>query len=180
MGATHERIADPWLVRDDYGDGEPPDFNSMGTIYIGEQSLDTMLQVLELWRCGESLYVDENLVQKVYPDGVCYYSESIHDKPRADLQLLPSQGTLQVSVAACDTGTGIRWRFTADKDMTVQHRVWGLPSGARYALTVDGQLTRHLQVNAQNTLVFAINATPDRTHHLKLTPVRHGGQNPGS
>jgi hypothetical protein len=46
MGATHERIADPWLARADYG--EKADFNSMGTVYIGEQSLDTMLQLVEM------------------------------------------------------------------------------------------------------------------------------------
>lgn len=46
MGATHERIADPWLQRRD--DGHDADFNSLGTIYIGEQSLDTMLQLLEI------------------------------------------------------------------------------------------------------------------------------------
>jgi hypothetical protein len=46
LGATHERIADPWLQRHDEDD--EPDFNSLGTIYIGEQSLDTMLQLLEI------------------------------------------------------------------------------------------------------------------------------------
>jgi hypothetical protein len=46
MGATHERIADPWLARADYD--EKADFNSMGTVYIGEQSLDTMLQLVEM------------------------------------------------------------------------------------------------------------------------------------
>jgi hypothetical protein len=45
-GATHERISDPWLARDDYG--EPADYNSLGTVYMGEQSLDTMLQLLEM------------------------------------------------------------------------------------------------------------------------------------
>ena len=46
MGATHERIADPWLARADYD--VPADFNSMGTVYMGEQSLDCMLQILEM------------------------------------------------------------------------------------------------------------------------------------
>jgi len=46
VGATHERIADPWLARSDYG--ESPSFNSLGTIYMGEQSLDTMLQLVEM------------------------------------------------------------------------------------------------------------------------------------
>ena len=46
VGATHERIADPWLARSDYD--EPPSFNSLGTIYMGEQSLDTMLQLVEM------------------------------------------------------------------------------------------------------------------------------------
>jgi hypothetical protein len=45
MGATHERIADPWLARADY---EEASFNSMGTVYMGEQSLDTMLQLVEM------------------------------------------------------------------------------------------------------------------------------------
>jgi hypothetical protein len=46
MGATHERVADPWLARADYG--VPADFDSMGTVYMGEQSLDCMLQILEM------------------------------------------------------------------------------------------------------------------------------------
>ena len=46
MGATHERIADPWLARDDYG--EPAAFDSLGTVYMGEQSLDCMLQIVEM------------------------------------------------------------------------------------------------------------------------------------
>jgi hypothetical protein len=46
MGAAHERIADPWLARHDYE--EPADFNSLGTIYMGEQILDSLLQVLEM------------------------------------------------------------------------------------------------------------------------------------
>ena len=45
MGATHERIADPWLARE--GDRGEPDFNSLGTVYMSEQSLDMFLQVIE-------------------------------------------------------------------------------------------------------------------------------------
>jgi len=45
-GATHERIADPWLKRGDYD--EVPNFNSLGTVYMGEQSLDLMLQLIEM------------------------------------------------------------------------------------------------------------------------------------
>jgi len=45
-GAAHERIADPWLARHDYD--EKADFNSMGTIYMGEQILDTLLQIVEI------------------------------------------------------------------------------------------------------------------------------------
>lgn len=47
-GAAHERIADPWLARDDYG--ETANFNSLGTVYLGEQILDTLLQILEMRR----------------------------------------------------------------------------------------------------------------------------------
>jgi hypothetical protein len=45
MGATHERIADPWLARDEDGGAG---FDSLGTMYIGEQSLDAMLQLVEM------------------------------------------------------------------------------------------------------------------------------------
>jgi len=45
-GAAHERIADPWLARHDYE--ETADFNSLGTVYMGEQILDTMLQIFEM------------------------------------------------------------------------------------------------------------------------------------
>lgn len=45
-GATHERIADPWLARQDYD--QPASFDSLGTMYMGEQSLDTMLQLVEM------------------------------------------------------------------------------------------------------------------------------------
>jgi hypothetical protein len=48
MGATHERVADPWLKRNDYE--EIAKFNSQGTIYMGEQSLDTILQLVEMMR----------------------------------------------------------------------------------------------------------------------------------
>lgn len=52
MGATHERIADPWLARDDYGEA---DVNSMGTVYMGEQSLDCMLQMIEIYKQASTL-----------------------------------------------------------------------------------------------------------------------------
>jgi hypothetical protein len=45
-GATHERIGDPWLMRGDYG--RSADVNSLGTVYMSEQSLDTMLQLVEM------------------------------------------------------------------------------------------------------------------------------------
>lgn len=45
-GSTHERIADPWLQRSDYG--IPADINSLGDEYMGEQSLDAFLQLVLL------------------------------------------------------------------------------------------------------------------------------------
>lgn len=52
-GATHERIADPWLARDDNGE---PEFNSLGTIYMGEQSLDCMFQLLEMGKIRREFF----------------------------------------------------------------------------------------------------------------------------
>jgi hypothetical protein len=46
MGAAHERIADPWLARHD--DGAAASFDSMGTMYMSEQILDAMLQLVEM------------------------------------------------------------------------------------------------------------------------------------
>lgn len=44
--AAGERIAGSWLVRQ--GCGELAHFNSLSTIYMGEQILDSLLQALEI------------------------------------------------------------------------------------------------------------------------------------
>jgi len=65
MGATHERICDPWLARDDHED--EPEFNSLGTIYMGEQSLDAMLQLIEM---GEATVGTRTRSDHVPGDGI--------------------------------------------------------------------------------------------------------------
>jgi hypothetical protein len=46
QGATRKRIGDPWPMPGDYGG--PADVNSLGTVRMGQQSLGTMLQLVEM------------------------------------------------------------------------------------------------------------------------------------
>ena len=45
-GAAHERIRDPWLMRGDCAGRA--DVNSLGMVCMGQQSLGTMLQLMEM------------------------------------------------------------------------------------------------------------------------------------
>jgi hypothetical protein len=96
MGGTYERIADPWLARKETEGGAH--FDSMGVNYTNEQALDCFLQVLELFRMGKDLYLGAELVHKIYPDGACYYSKDISGMKVVPMELVPSSGTLQVTV----------------------------------------------------------------------------------
>jgi hypothetical protein len=166
MGATHERIADPWLARDDYGGA---DFNSLGTIYMGEQSLDCMLQMVEMWRSGSELYVGADLTQKVYPDGVCYYSADVSGRPPANLSATPSAGTVQVIVAERAAGGRVRWTEVAERPATVQHRVWGLGPGSWHEVRDNGVPLGQFQADGEGALAFALTVEPEVAHEFHLT-----------
>jgi hypothetical protein len=154
VGATHERIADPWLARKD--DPGPAEFNSMGTIYMAEQSLDAFLQVVEMYRTGRDLYFGGGITNRVYPDGVTYYSEDIGDRKKANLSVLPSSGTITVKV---DTWTGEQKKWTVNdpsgQEITTLHKVGDLKPHTRYRVLENSRPLGTFLSDAKGTIQFS-------------------------
>jgi len=161
-GGTYERIADPWLVRDEE-DGLH--FDSMGSNYTNEQALDCFLQVLELFRMGKKLYRD--LAHKIYPDGVCIYSEDVSGKSEVNLSAIPATGSLHVAVPgqAADTTT---WTEEAGEATTVQHRLWGLEPGGWYDAYNGNTALGRFQANGEGELAFTLSIEPGTTYEIKV------------
>lgn len=153
MGATHERIADPWLAR---ADSHKLDFNSMGTIYMSEQSLDLLLQIVEMYRMGKALYYGDNLVNKIYPDGKCYYSEDISEKMKVGLSVLPSKCSIKVFVNNWDEDYK-KWTVKGAEDLiiTTTHKVSELKPNTWYYFYVNGKSVVAYQSNSKGKIVFA-------------------------
>jgi hypothetical protein len=152
MGGTYERIADPWLARNDDG---PPDFNSLGTIYVAEQSLDAFLQVLEMFRTGNDLYFGSGITNKVYPDGIVYYSIDVSGHEKANLQVLPSSAAISVTVARWNTDEK-RWTETASARNTAAfHTIGDLKPATRYGVYKNQKLIGTFTAGAEGSVHFA-------------------------
>lgn len=153
-GGTYERIADPWLVRSETLKGEH--FDSMGTNYTNEQALDCFLQVLEIFRMGESFYAHESLVHTVYPDGACYYSQDISDMLPAPLKVWPSAGTIQVVVHSWQAEQK-RWavRSPLQEEVTITHRIQQLAPLTWYEVYSDGNVVGSYQSDPSGELAFS-------------------------
>ncbi len=166
MGATHERIADPWLAR---RDGGVRDFNSMGTMYMSEQSLDLLLQYVELYRRGRTIYFGEDLVNKVYPDGLCYYSRDIGDEKKVKLKVQPSNGYLLVEVSQWTKNEKI-WNVSADNDETgmASFRIGGIEPGKWFNLMIDGKQSGRYQANTAGVILFSYTARYADTLTFKI------------
>jgi hypothetical protein len=155
VGATHERIADPWLARHDRnGRG----FNSMGTIYMSEQSLDLLLQTVEMYRTGrEQIYIGENLTTKVYPDAVCYYSKDITGLKEIPFMVVPSSGTLVLKVE--DWKIDKRsWTISEVRDSSVSLNIsmGDLNDNSWYTVTKNGEIIGDYQSNYRGELYFTV------------------------
>jgi hypothetical protein len=153
MGATHERIADPWLARND-GDG--PGYNTMGTIYMSEQSLDLLLQTVEMYRTGKYICKDTIVINKSYPDGLVYYSEDNRGKEMADLQIFPSKGFVNSMVKSWNTNEKI-WTLNnaSEKNLTIDHRLGSLIPRITYKVLINGDETGTYQANQEGEIKFS-------------------------
>jgi hypothetical protein len=172
-GGTYERIADPWLVRDEIGGAH---FDSMGVNYTNEQALDCFLQVLELFRMGERLYQGQDVVHKIYPDGVCYYSRDVSGKPEASLSIIPAAGTIEVVVPERTPGDDVRWTEVAQRDTTVQHSVWEMGPGDWLEVCDNGVSHGTFQADWEGTLAFALTIEAGVSHSLEVTPIKRAGE----
>jgi len=171
MGATHERIADPWQARrDEVGRA---DFNSLGTTYMGEQSVDAFLQAVELYRTGHVLYYGENVVNKVYPDGIVYYSSDITDKRRVDLAVLPSEGTIKITVLVWSKEEK-KWTegdSTIPK-ITVRHTVGDLKPNTWYEARCDGNDLGRYDTDPEGVLTFTYSGSLTSARSLEIKESR--------
>jgi hypothetical protein len=174
MGGTYERIADPWLVRKETEGGAH--FDSMGVNYTNEQALDCFLQVLELFRMGKDLFLGAELVHKIYPDGACFYSKDISRMKVVPMELLPSSGTLQVTVEHWADGART-WVVSASirAQVTLSHKVWGLKASRWYQAMRGNVVLGTYQANPAGELAFACSEVLDKPVSFSLNEIPNPG-----
>jgi hypothetical protein len=153
MGATHERIADPWLAR---SDGDGPGYNTMGTIYMSEQSLDLLMQTVEMYRTGYYACNDNNVVNKSYPNGLFYYSEDNRGKDMADMQISPSKGFVNSVVKSWNNDEKI-WMLSkaSETKTTIDHKIGSLNPGDIFQVFVGGEEIGSFQANQDGKIKFS-------------------------
>ena len=153
-GGTYERIADPWLVRTETSKGV--NFNSMGVNYTNEQALDCFLQVLELFRMGISLFLGEHLTHKIYPDGTCFYSQDISSMVKIPFTIIPSYGTIALTVSKWERDQKEWVVFDSTYEMvTLTHQINHLLPGAKYELILGEKIIGVYQANLYGKLSFS-------------------------
>ncbi len=165
-GATHERIADPWLARND-GSGEG--FNTMGTIYMSEQSLDLLLQTVEMYRTGKYVCNDKNVINKSYPDGLCYYSEDNRGKENTDMQIIPSIGSVNSQIKLWDNNKKT-WILSSasETNITINHKVGSLKPGNTFQVLLAGKEVGSYQTNQDGEINFSFNGNFKNETEIKL------------
>jgi hypothetical protein len=154
MGGTYERIADPWLVREETPGG--PKFDSMGVNYTNEQALDCFLQVLEMCRMGTALYADEGVTHKIYSDGACFYSRDVLVLEPIHFSAIPSTGSIELQVDEWLDGC-FSWQIIASEpDISLVYRVGKVVSKGWYEISANGQTTGRFQANHEGELSIVL------------------------
>jgi hypothetical protein len=111
----------------------------MGTIYMSEQSLDLLIQTVEMYRTGNFICKDKDIINKSFVDGLVYYSADKRGKEMADLQIFPSKGYVKSVVDSWEVDKKI-WTVNnaSEKQITLRHRLGSLETGKIYTAFVDG------------------------------------------
>jgi hypothetical protein len=153
-GGTYERIADPWLVRKETEGGAY--FDSLGVNYTNEQALDCFVQILELFRMGKDLYEGVDLVHKIYPDGVCYYSKDIRSMQKVPLLVFPSAGTIQLTVNSWNAeNKSFVVTSSLENDISLSLRIDRLEPVNWYAVSANGNEIGSFQSNPSGVITFS-------------------------
>jgi hypothetical protein len=163
-GATHERIADPWLHRADYGIA--PDFNSMGTIYMGEQGLDHLLQIVLLFRLGKDVYRGRNVSNRIFADGSCTYSRDVSDAEKVPMSITPNRGSVEAGSISISPHARRWWESFQDASVSTQHVLWNLRPNTSYSVFVDDAFFRSLASDGQGRLTFSY--APEKSGTLQF------------
>lgn len=165
-GGTYERIADPWLVRDETPGG--PYFDSMGTNYTNEQALDCFLQVFELFRMGEAIYGD-GINNKVYSDGRCYYNKDIRSCRKLPLVITPSDGFLNIKVGSWNSQEkSLILSDSKQEEQTINITIFDLEPKIWYIIIIDGERKLNFQADQSGTIATSISLDFSRSINLSL------------
>lgn len=175
MGGMYERIADPWLARNDFSKSQ--DFNSMGTIYMGQLGVDYFYQIALLSRMGKSIYLGRDLRTRVFQDGACIYTRDISDLEPAPISIVPRGGS--VWVEALDFSPyGYRWREKMIGSVSgIHHTVWNLRASTPCCIYANLSLYRKLVADRQGRLSFDYSA-PSTEVDFELVAEPFGRSNP--
>jgi hypothetical protein len=173
MGATHEAIADPWLAREKdnleeqmiglggkskvNGSINRTGVNETGTVYMSEQSLDLLIQIVEMYRTGEYICSDESIINKSYASGLTYYSKNIKGKEITSLRVIPSQGSVNTGVKSWSENKKV-WILNNNSDagITINHIVDSLIPGSTYHLQIDNEEIATYQTTPKGSLEFSL------------------------
>ena len=169
IGGIHERTSHPWRARED--ESGKPDYNSLGSWYFNEQALDLFVQTFEMFRTGKDIYYGEGLTNRIFPDGVCYYSKDISNHKKVDLLVLPSADIINVSVTAWGEDNK-QWNVKSITDATISTacNIGDLIPGKWYNVVKDDELSGAYQASAMGTIAFSNTGSYDKSCTFKVIP----------
>jgi hypothetical protein len=169
IGGTYERTSLPWEQGPEYDDEF--DYNSVGVWYFNEQALDAIVQIFEMYRTGqERIYLDENLITKVYPDAVCYYNKDISGLKEIPFMVIPSTGTLKLSVNNWSTD---KREWTVDdvsgSQVTLDVSMGDLNDNIWFKVSMNGEELGDYQSNERGELYFTVDGSfPGKTSFVMV------------
>jgi len=166
-GGTYERTSRPWRVRK--GKDGKPDFNSLGAYYLNEQALDCFVQIFEMFRTDRGIYYGENVKNKIYPDGVCYYSKNISKQKRANLSVLPSTDAVFVTVNSWINNSK-KWiaEGSADGQISITHTAGDLEPNVWHEVYDNGELSGRYQSNNKGIITFTYSGNLSSPHIFEI------------
>jgi hypothetical protein len=159
IGGTYERTSLPWEQGPEYDDEF--DYNSVGVWYFNEQALDAIVQIFEMYRTGqERIYQGDNLITKVFPDAVCYYSKDISGLKEIPFIVIPSAGTLMLSVDKWSSDQRT-WTVQDVKGSNISLNVsmGDLNDNLWFTVSKNGKILGDYQSNNKGELYFTVSGS---------------------
>jgi hypothetical protein len=136
---------------------------------MSEQSLDLLLQTVEMYRTGKYVCNDKNVINKSYPDGLCYYSEDNRGKENTDMQIIPSIGSVNSQIKLWDNNKKT-WILSSasETNITINHKVGSLKPGNTFQVLLAGKEVGSYQTNQDGEINFSFNGNFKNETEIKL------------